>query len=102
MRKPTASFLLILSPCHPLSAATDVPTVQTPLADMTVPLNTGIPAPNFTTAFSVSGVGNTFVQVRMTYGPTNMPGIINIGMAPAAAVQTISLSAPASNPAQAT
>lgn len=63
--------------------------MQTPLADISVPLNTGIAATDLATIFSVPGVANTIVQMRMAYGPANTPGIFNIEMAPASAPNTV-------------
>jgi len=88
MRKSTAPLLLFLTLSHSLFAATDVPTVQTPLANTSVPMNTGIPATDLTTTFTVPGVTNAIVQMQMAWGTANK-GTVNIQMAPASAPNTV-------------
>jgi cyclophilin family peptidyl-prolyl cis-trans isomerase len=88
MRKSTAPLLLFLTLSHSLFAATDVPTVQTPLANTSVPMNTGIPATDLTTIFTVPGVTNAIVQMQMAWGTANK-GTVNIQMAPASAPNTV-------------
>jgi cyclophilin family peptidyl-prolyl cis-trans isomerase len=88
MRKSTAPLVLFLTLSHSLFAATDVPTVQTPLADISVPLNTGIPATDLATIFTVPGVTNAIVQMQMAWGTANK-GTVNIQMAPASAPNTV-------------
>ena len=88
MRKSTAPLVLFLTLSHSLFAAADVPTVQTPLADISVPLNTGIPATDLATIFTVPGVTNAIVQMQMAWGTANK-GTVNIQMAPASAPNTV-------------
>lgn len=88
MRKSTAPLVLFLTLSHSLFAAADVPTVQTPLADISVPLNTGIPATDLATIFTVRGVTNAIVQMQMAWGTANK-GTVNIQMAPASAPNTV-------------
>ena len=88
MRKSTAPLLLFLTLSHSLFAATDVPTVQTPLANTSVPMNTGIPATDLTTTFTVPGVTNAIVQMQMAWGTANK-GTVNIQMAPTSAPNTV-------------
>jgi cyclophilin family peptidyl-prolyl cis-trans isomerase len=88
MRKSTAPLVLFLTLSHSLFAATDVPTVQTPLADISVPLNTDIPATDLATIFTVPGVTNAIVQMQMAWGTANK-GTVNIQMAPASAPNTV-------------